>query len=40
VLRRAEARTTEVIMTDTQAAYAQLAASDAHGSFRDAGYNL
>lgn len=40
MLRRAEARTTETIMTATQAVYPQITASDARGYYRQAGYNL
>lgn len=40
LLRRAAARTTEAVMAATQAAYPQVAASDARAYFRAAGYNL
>lgn len=40
LLRKADAHTIDAIMTATQQAYATLAATDAHGSFRAAGYNV
>lgn len=40
LLRKAAARTTEAVMTATQTNWNQITASDAHGFFRDAGYNL
>jgi DDE superfamily endonuclease len=40
LLRQAEARTVDTIMTATQLAYPQITTADAHGFFRSAGYNL
>lgn len=40
LLRKAEARTVEAIMTATQQAYETLSGSDARGYFRAAGYNI
>ena len=40
LLRQAAARTTEAVMTATQAAYPRITASDARAYYRAAGYNL
>lgn len=40
LLRQAQARTVETIMTATQLAYPRITTADAHGFFRNAGYNL
>jgi hypothetical protein len=40
LLRRAEARTVDGVMTATQQAYPLITPSDARGFIRDAGYNL
>lgn len=40
LLRQAEARTMEAIMTATQAAYPRITPQDTHGFYRDAGYNV
>lgn len=40
LLRTAEARTVDAIMTATQASYPQITATDARAFYRDAGYYL
>jgi transposase len=40
LLRRAEARSVDAIMTATQAAYPQITPTDTRGFYRQAGYNL
>jgi len=40
LLRQAETRTVETIITATQQAYPRITPGDAHGFFRSAGYNL
>ena len=40
LLRQAEARTVETILTATEVAYPQITAKDARGFYRESGYNL